>query len=372
MRGCAVHYQRSILKLPLEREGEDAELWGLLRDAPLTVRDADATGALLEQLKAHPNAAVRNWGMWASRPIVRQMIFTMAYTRIGPDLLPSAPSNTNTQKSSYRADVVRCGPGTLLAVIEQHELMDAEAMARIHGMGSGGSEHNRPKSQQRRFTIANKRNARARDKRTATRQPLVVRPSHPDTDPETSEDRGDPQGGAGGDGPRRPRHEGAAAAGGVDDPPGPTQRSEATGGTGTAAGATRAEAGGRQGGGGAGTAGGGACAPSPTTPGILSPPVSRPALPPEASLTTAPDSHPAVPAAATTPNAATPTPNPSAPATQQDIHHLLAMVARQDRLLQSLLRDRNPQQGAAQAAGSMLSDAASSRKRQDGPLAGPA
>lgn len=372
LRGCQVHYKRSTQKLPLDRDGADADLWGRLRDAPMTVRDADAAGALLQKLKAHSLPAVRNWAAWASKPIIREMIFTAAYSRIGPDLLPSVPCNTNIQESSHRANVLRCHLGTLLSVIEEHELMDTETMGRVHGMGSGGSEHTRPHTQERRFTIAHNRAVRARDKRTAPREPVVIRPPHPDTDEDTiDDDHRDPQSGAGGNGPRRPGQAGASAAGGGDDPPGLSQRTDSTGGSGPAGGTHRAAREGAADGRGAGAASGGACAPSPTTPGCPTPPVFRPALPPEASLTTALGGPPAVPAALLGDSPA-PTTNPMAPATQRDISRLLAMVAHQDRLLQSLLRDRNPQQGAAQAAGSVLSDAASSPKRQDGLPAGPA
>lgn len=327
LRGCQVHYKRSTQKLPLDRDGADADLWGRLRDASMTVRDAEAAGALLLELKAHSSPAVRNWAARESNPIIREMIFTAAYSRIGADLLPSVPCNTNIQESSHRANVLRCPPGTLLSVIEALELIDTETMGRLHGMGSGGSEHTRPHTQEQSFTIAHNRAVRARDKRTAPREPLVIRPPHPDTDEDTNDDdHRDPQGGAGGDGPRRSGQVGASAAGGGDEPPGPSQRTDASGGSGTAGGTQRAVREGVADGGGAGAASGGACAPSPTRPGCSTPPVFRPAFPPEASLTTALRGPPAVPAALLGDSPA-PTTNPMAPATQRDISRLLAMVA---------------------------------------------
>lgn len=84
LRRCNVHYRRSIQKLPLEREGADADLWARLKDAPATVSSPAAAGALIDDLRAHANAAVRNWAAWAARPIVREMMFTAAFSRIAP------------------------------------------------------------------------------------------------------------------------------------------------------------------------------------------------------------------------------------------------------------------------------------------------
>lgn len=258
-----------------------------------------------------------------------------------------------------------------MGVIEQHEALDAEAMARVHGLGSGGSELYRPNSQERRFAIAHMRATRAARKQAATRQPIVPQAQFQDTDEDADHDRGVPPGGAGGGGPCRPRQAGTPAGAGSDNPPGRDRSghmSEVNAGGGAMR-TTRAVSGGTHEGGGGGAESGGTRPASSTTPGFPTPSVFRPALPPEASLTTTPVMAPAAPATAA---AAVATPAPSAgnttvAATQEDIARLLAVVARQERLLQSLLRDKNPQQGEPGAAGSVLSDAASSPKRRGGP-----
>ncbi|GAB0495197.1 hypothetical protein MMPV_006495 [Pyropia vietnamensis] len=140
LRACGVPYRRSVQKLPLDREGADHELWQLLRDAPATARHKAAVDALLGALAAHAHSAFRNWATWAGRPIIRHMIFSSANSRLSWELLSSVPASTNIQESSNRANLTHYKPGTLMAVIEQHEKLDAETMGRVLGMGSGGSE----------------------------------------------------------------------------------------------------------------------------------------------------------------------------------------------------------------------------------------
>ncbi|GAB0497803.1 hypothetical protein MMPV_009140 [Pyropia vietnamensis] len=357
-------FLRGVHKLLLDREGADHELWQLLRDAPATALDEAAVDALLGALAAHAHSAVRNWATWAGRPIIRHMIFSSAYSRLSWELLSFVPASTNIQESSHRANLTHCQPGTQMAIIEQHEKLDAETMGRVLGMGSGGSELSRPATQQRRFTIFHQHATRASSKRARSTESLTAPPPH-SLVYETGNSEEDPQGGAGGDGSRPPRQADGSAGDESGAQPGPP--SGKTGGTRGAdtRGTMRAGSGGLHGGKGSGVASGSKRLARMTSPGSWTPPVLRPDLPPEASLTAALGAPRAVP------EASNPAPSDAAEpveaVSRDDITRLLAVVARQERLLQTLLADKSAaQRSRTEGSASVLSDVASSPKRGAG------
>jgi len=60
LRGCAVHYQRSVQRLPLNRDGEDKDLWNRLLNAQSTVSTLSEANSLLNDLMRHDLKQVRD------------------------------------------------------------------------------------------------------------------------------------------------------------------------------------------------------------------------------------------------------------------------------------------------------------------------
>ena len=60
LRGCAVHYQRSVKRLPLDRDGGDKDLWNRLLNAQSTVSTLSEANSLLNDLMRHDLKQVRD------------------------------------------------------------------------------------------------------------------------------------------------------------------------------------------------------------------------------------------------------------------------------------------------------------------------
>jgi len=162
LRGCSVHYQRAVQRLPLDRDNADKDLWTRLLSAPSTVATLADANQLLHDLQDHHHKRVRDWAAWASQNVIRHMLFPRVYSRMHADLLVAVPANTNSQESRHHANAAQSPPGQLLRVITHHERMDKQAMDEFYGRGSGGSEKHRPLNTERRYVRQAQRSHKSR------------------------------------------------------------------------------------------------------------------------------------------------------------------------------------------------------------------
>jgi len=151
LRGCAMHYQRSVQRLPLDRDGADKDLWNRLLNPQSTVSTLSEAISLLNDLMRHDLKQVRDWAQWAHRDIIRHLIFPRVYSRLDGDLLVAVPATTNTQESSHHSNTTQSPPGQLLRVITQQETMDKMTMDEFYARGSGGSDKSRPLNDELRY-----------------------------------------------------------------------------------------------------------------------------------------------------------------------------------------------------------------------------
>lgn len=96
LRGCALHVTRCARKQPLDRDGADRALWDRERSAPTGCHTDQNAENLLAALRAHTHPQVREWGSWAARPLMHNLIFPSVYSRLDAALLRIVPTSTNT------------------------------------------------------------------------------------------------------------------------------------------------------------------------------------------------------------------------------------------------------------------------------------
>jgi len=151
LRGCVVHYQRSVQRLPLDRDGADKDLWNRLLNAQSIVSTLSEANSLLNDLMRHNLKQVRDWAQWSHRDIIRHLLFPRVYSRLDGDLLVAVPATTNKQESSHHSNTTQSPPGQLLLVIMHHETMDKMTMDEFYARGSSGSDKSRPLNAELRY-----------------------------------------------------------------------------------------------------------------------------------------------------------------------------------------------------------------------------